>query len=332
MAHFRAAEPDPDAGDGLLDGEDGDATAVVDDDLPPALDGERLDRVVSLLAAVSRSRAATAVADGLVRLDGVPATQGSLRVRAGQHLRVDAITVTTAVPVADASVVVPVLHADDHVIVVDKPAGLVVHPGAGHAGGTMVNGLLARFPELAGVGEPHRPGVVHRLDRGTSGLLVVARTAEAYQHLVDQLAARTVERRYSALVWGVPSASHGVIDAPVGRSARDPERMAVTDRGRPARTRYDVVATFRDPADLALLACRLETGRTHQIRVHLDAIGHPVVEDPTYHGVRHPLAHRLGRPFLHAEHLAFRHPVTGAAMAFDSPLPPDLAALLAQLS
>jgi 23S rRNA pseudouridine1911/1915/1917 synthase len=224
---------------------------------------------------------------------------------------------------------VPVVHVDDDVIVVDKPADLVVHPGSGNLDQTMVNGLLARFPELATVGDPERPGIVHRLDRGTSGLLVVARTPEAYESLVDQLAERTVERRYRTLVWGHPASPRGVVDAPIGRSPKHPTKMAVTERGKPARTSYEVVRTFDRPVEVAELECRLETGRTHQIRVHLSAIGHSVVGDDRYRGVRESLS--CPRPFLHAERLGFAHPVTGDRLTFESPLPADLQAVLDRL-
>jgi 23S rRNA pseudouridine1911/1915/1917 synthase len=213
---------------------------------------------------------------------------------------------------------------------VDKPAGLVVHPGAGHRDGTLVGGLLARFPELASVGAPARPGIVHRLDRGTSGLLVVARTPAAFDDLVTQLSARTVERRYVAVVLGVPAPRSGVVDAPIGRSPRDPTRMAVAATGRPARTHYRVEQAFEQPVVAARLACRLETGRTHQVRVHLSAIGHPVVGDARYGGDRPALP--APRPCLHAARLGFRHPSTGEEMAFEAPLPRDLEAVLAGLA
>jgi len=213
--------------------------------------------------------------------------------------------------------------------VVAKPAGVVVHPGAGHPDGTLVNGLLARYPELAAVGDPARPGIVHRLDRDTSGLLVVARSSVAYDGLVEMLAAHEVERRYDALVWGVPDVARGVVDAPIGRSVRRPTRMAVRDGGRVARTAYEVVRDYPDPG-VARLECRLETGRTHQIRVHLQAIGHPVVGDAVYGGRRAALV--LDRPFLHAGGLAFAHPVTGEAITVDEPLAPELAAVLDDLA
>ena len=232
-------------------------------------------------------------------------------------------------PQADAAVEVTVVHEDAEVIVVDKPAGLVVHPGAGHEDGTLVNGLLARFPELADVGQADRPGIVHRLDRGTSGLLVVARSARAYESLVAQLQARTVLRRYRTLVWGHPESPNGIVDAPIGRSPRHPTRMAVVADGKEARTRYEVVRRYDEPTPTAEVLCRLETGRTHQIRVHLSAIGHAVVGDDRYQGVRQSLP--CPRPFLHAEHLGFVHPGTGDDVAFDSALPPDLVQVLAQV-
>jgi 23S rRNA pseudouridine1911/1915/1917 synthase len=209
--------------------------------------------------------------------------------------------------------------------VIDKPAGLVVHPGSGHPDGTLVNGLLALFPELAGVGEPHRPGIVHRLDVGTSGLLVVARTPAAYTNLVQALAGHRVERSYRALVWGRPANPIGVIDAPIGRDHRDPTRMGVVVDGRPARTEYRVLRGFRVPAEVTSLLCRLQTGRTHQIRVHLAAIGHPVVGDGTYGGIRDHL--QVSRPFLHAAALELHHPVSHEVLHFASPLPADLLAV-----
>jgi len=184
------------------------------------------------------------------------------------------------------------------------------------------------FPEIAEVGEAHRPGIVHRLDVGTTGLLIVARTQRAYEAFVDMLAAREVTRRYTALVWGRPAAPVGTIDAAIGRDPRDPLRMAVVASGKPARTNYRVERTYSDP-EVSLVTCELETGRTHQIRVHLQATGHPVVGDPSYGGARAPLA--FGRPFLHAGGLEFEHPFTGEQMAFRAPLPADLDAVLSRL-
>ena len=300
--------------------------------IPAVLAGERVDRVVALLTGLTRSQVAELVTAGGVTLDGLPVTTRSRRVAEGDRLEV-AVPEGRAprTPEGDPDVAFAVVHADDHVVVVDKPAGLVVHPGAGGAGATLVHGLLARFPDLAGIGtgEPHRPGIVHRLDRGTSGLLAVARTAPAYHSLVAQMKARTVERRYLALVGGTVEAPSGLIDAAVGPAEADPTRMAVSARGREARTRYSVLARFERPVPLTLVECRLETGRTHQVRVHLAAIGHPLVGDTRYGGTRPDPAST--RPFLHAHRLAFDHPATGARLSFSSPLPGDLDAILGRL-
>lgn len=301
---------------------------AIDEVVPAALGGERVDRLVALLAEVSRKEAAAIVAAGGVHLDGIVAGSGKQRVEAGQRVTIDATAVADREPPGpEPSIDIPIVHADADVIVVDKPAGLVVHPGPGHPSGTVVNGLLARFPELVHVGQPDRPGIVHRLDVGTSGLMVVARTTAAYTQLVADLAARRIERHYDALVWRWPEQTTGVIDAPIGRDPRDPLRMAVTVDGRPARTHFSVVERYDRPAELARLRCRLETGRTHQIRVHLSVVGHPVVGDGTYGGVRPGLA--CPRPFLHAAHLSFQHPVSGVMLTFASPLPADLAPVLA---
>ena len=217
---------------------------------------------------------------------------------------------------------------------IDKPAGLVVHPGAGHTEGTLVGGLLAVFPDLAdlvtaGVCAPDRPGIVHRLDRGTSGLLAVARSADVYRSLVSQLATRSMERRYRGLVAGLVTDDRGEVEAPIGRSVRTPTKMAITPRGKPARTAYRVVerrGTSRRPRPLCSNS-RCESGRTHQIRVHMAAIGHPVIGDA---GDGTP-DKRLGsgRFFLHAARLAFDHPRTGRRSEFDVPLPDDLQRYLA---
>lgn len=298
--------------------------------VPAALGGERLDRVVALVTGLARAQAAGLVDAGAVRIDRRPVTQRSRRLVAGEELAVEVPAAAPAPAVGpDPSVTVAVVHEDADVLVVDKPAGLVVHPGAGQGDGTLVQGLLAQYPELAGVGEPGRPGIVHRLDKGTSGLLAVARSARAYTHLVGQLRARTVERRYVALVRGTVETDAGLIDAPVGRGRRDPTRMAVSASGRQARTRYRVIVRHTRPTPTTVVECRLETGRTHQIRVHLAAIGHPLVGDARYGGARADLA--LARPFLHAAHLGFDHPDGTGRHSFDSPLPADLAGALAGL-
>jgi len=291
-------------------------------EIPRVLDGERVDRVVSMLCGTTRSRAAELVASGGVRIGGRAVTNRSRRVVEGEVLEVSGVAVAAAGPPRpEPAIAVSVVHADDHLVVVDKPAGLAVHPGAGRPTGTLVNGLLAAFPDIAGVGDPDRPGIVHRLDAGTSGLMAVARTPSAYESLVSQLAARTVERRYVALTWGRFESPEGVIDAPVGRSGGDRTRMAVSAQGRPARTRYKVEQEFLNPV-VTVVECRLETGRTHQVRVHLSAIGHPVVGDARYGGERPAVA--LTRPFLHARRLGLDHPATGEHLEFSSPLPTDL--------
>ena len=301
---------------------------MIREDVPQALHGERLDRVVSLLAGISRADATELLALGGVMVDDRPALSGKVRLDQGQQLQIDVgVLPGRSLPEADAAVQFEVRYVDDDVIVIDKPVGLVVHPGAGNPHGTLVNGLLARFPELAHVGDPTRPGIVHRLDVGTSGLLVVARTARAYERLVEAMSLREVHRQYAALVWGHPAQRAGTIDAPLGRDPRDPLRRAVVIDGKPARTRYQVLDEFNHPTALALVSCELETGRTHQIRVHLAAIGHPVVGDATYGGDRPTL--RAPRPLLHAAELAFEHPVTGDEIGVTSELPTDFAAVLA---
>ncbi|MGI8937130.1 MAG: RluA family pseudouridine synthase [Iamia sp.] len=299
--------------------------------VPPALADQRIDRLVALVADVSRAEAASLLADGQVQVDGVVATKPSARVDEGSVVEVAVVATepSTATVEPQPDVEVPLVLVDEAFVVVDKPAGLVVHPGAGHRRDTLVAGLVARFPEMAGVGEAERPGLVHRLDRDTSGLLVVARTAQAYDRLVAQLSARTVSRRYRALVAGHPEATQGLVDAPIGRSPRQPTLMTVRADGKEARTRYEVQETFDRPGPVTLVECRLETGRTHQIRVHMRAIGHPVVGDVRYGGGR--TAVECPRPFLHAEHLAFDHPVTGEPVACEAPLPADLSAVLEDL-
>jgi len=286
--------------------------------IPASLAGERVDRAVALLTGWSRAEVQALLADGSVLVDGrVPAK--SERVTLGAVVELLAEPDAELLPEPEP-VPVDVVDADPDVIVVNKPAGLVVHPGAGHEHGTLVHGLLAEFPELVAVGDRRRPGIVHRLDRDTSGLLVVARTPDAYEALVRALAAHDVDRRYLALVRGVPDAARAVIDAPIGRSTRRRTRMAVRAAGRPARTNYERIAADPD-GRAALLECRLETGRTHQIRVHLAAIGHPVIGDAAYGTDTEPV---LGRPFLHAYRLGFAHPRTGEPRSFHAPLPRDL--------
>ena len=296
--------------------------------VPAALAGERVDRAVALLTGWSRAEVQSLVTAGAIVVGG-RAVGKSHRLAAGDVVELLGAPVP-AEPPGPEDVELELRYVDDDVVVVNKPAGLVVHPGPGHRHGTLVQGLLARFPEIERVGDPARPGIVHRLDRDTSGLLVVARSPRAYESLVAALAAREVEREYLALVGGIPEAPRGAIDAPIGRSATRRTRMAVRDAGRPARTGFETVAGWPD-ADVALLRCRLETGRTHQIRVHLAAIGHPVVGDEAYGGRPGVGPRRLPRPFLHAARLAFPHPAGSGRRELEEPLPADLARFLESL-
>ena len=298
--------------------------------VPASLDGVRVDKAVALVADLSRSTVTALVAEGRVRIDGVTVRSRSAALRLGQVLEVDHREEgAPAAPAGDAEVSFEVVFADDDVIVVDKPAGLVVHPGPGHRTGTLVHGLLARFPDIGALpqavgSDPERPGIVHRLDRGTSGLMVVARTPRAYHSLVDQLSRRDVTRSYRALVLGSVDGTSGLVDAPIGRSVSSPTRMAVSRKGKAARTRYHVDRRFGKPVPTTLLTATLETGRTHQIRVHLTAIGHPLVGDDVY-GQGRPLPGAvIARPFLHAAGLTFLHPGTGEAVSWTSELPDDL--------
>lgn len=303
----------------------------VEEVVPSALDGERIDRTIAMITGASRARVAVWLAEEQVTCNGVTVTNRSHRVHEGDlvALAVDP-DLGPVVLVPEPDIDLPIVYADDDLLVIDKPAGLVVHPGAGHDTGTLVHAVLARYPEIAAVGEPDRPGIVHRLDKDTSGLMLVARSSEAHARLSEMLAAHEVERRYLTLVWGIPESTSGMVDAPIGRSMREPTRMVVSANGREARTRYTVLSTFDEPAPASLLECELETGRTHQIRVHMAAIGHAVVGDDRYRGVRPAIA--SPRMFLHSAHLGFEHPVeSGRRLEFDSPLPEDLGVVLAGL-
>jgi 23S rRNA pseudouridine1911/1915/1917 synthase len=289
--------------------------------VPERAAGERLDRFLAGLPEVgSRAAAERLLAAGGVLVDGA-ARAKSHRLAGGEELLLDAQAL--ADPALEPEPLeLRLAYEDEHLLVVDKPAGLVVHPGAGHATGTLVQALLGRG--LAG-GAPERPGIVHRLDRDTSGLLVVSLSERAYEGLRALVRRRALEREYLALVRGRPRSRRGRIEAPIGRDRRHPTRMSLdSDSPRPAVTHFAVEELL---AGHTLLRVRLETGRTHQIRVHLAAIDLPVAGDRVY-GVPEP---DLGRQFLHATRIAFRHPVTGAPVEAESPLPPDLAHALERL-
>ena len=296
-------------------------------EVPALLAGVRVDRGVAMVADVSRTVAAELIAAGRVRVDEVAVTAGQRLLREGSRITVIVPEPENDRVRAEGGIDFVVVHADPELVVIDKPAGLVVHPGAGHHDGTLVGGLLARYPDIAtlvdaGVCSADRPGIVHRLDKGTSGLMVVARTEMAYTALVAQLADRTMRRRYLALVEGLVADDRGEIDAPIGRSTRTPTKMAVSSNGRSARTGYTVLERRSEPRELTLLELSLESGRTHQIRVHMAAIGHPVVGDARYGAPDRRLG--SGRFFLHAGRLAFMHPGTHERVEFEAPLPEDL--------
>ncbi len=313
--------------------------------------GRRLDRVLAgAWPELTRSRIQALIAAGHVTLDG-------RRVKASEPVKAGG-AVVAELPEATPSTLVPeaiplsIVHQDDDLLVLDKPPGLVVHPGAGVHTGTLAHALLAHMPGIATVGGATRPGLVHRLDKDTSGLMVVARTGEAFRALSADLAERRVRRRYLALVWNSPAWSEERIEAAIGRDRKDRTRMAVVPAGklgaRAAATRVRVLERLPEGAArprFALVACTLETGRTHQIRVHLAHRGHPVVGDSTYGGgpkkalslppadrrLAHRMVSELGRQALHAAELSFHHPRTGVALTFRAPLPADLARALSAL-
>ncbi|MBO8141661.1 MAG: RluA family pseudouridine synthase [Firmicutes bacterium] len=275
----------------------------------------RLDRWLATQGVVpSRSFVQRLIADGRVRVDGRPAA-ASLKIRPGQSVEVE---VPPPEPAAARPQPIPldVVYEDDDVIVINKPQGMVVHPAAGNREGTLVNALLFHAEKLSGIGGQERPGIVHRLDKGTSGLLVVAKNDAAHLSLTRQLSAKEARREYVAVVHGRVQADRGRIDAPIGRHPADRKRMAVVPGGRPAVTHYAVLERF---PEYTYVQAALETGRTHQIRVHMAYIGHPVVGDPTYSRRRCPW--NLAGQCLHARRLSFRHPRTGEWMTFEAPLP-----------
>jgi 23S rRNA pseudouridine1911/1915/1917 synthase len=298
----------------------------------------RLDVFLSgALTEMSRSRVQRLIREGRVLVDGRVPRPSDL-TRAGSVVEVE-VPEPTPIGVAPEPLPLSVIYEDPSLVVVDKRAGMVVHPSAGHPDGTLVNALLHRCPDLSGIGGRLRPGIVHRMDKGTSGLLVVAKNDRAHQALAAQFKEHTVDREYLALVWGRFREEKGRFDRPVGRHPRDRKRMSVASpRGRSALTLYRVE---REIGSFTLLRLRLRTGRTHQIRVHLSAAGHPVVGDPTYgggaprgaagpRGIR-PLLRKMARPALHAALLGFEHPESGERMRFESPLPPELSDFLAGL-
>jgi 23S rRNA pseudouridine1911/1915/1917 synthase len=314
----------------------------------PEMRGERLDRALARhFDDLSRARLQALIREGATRIGGDAVTDPSLKLRGGE-------TVTLAIPEPVASeplpqdIALPIVYEDNHLIVIDKPAGLVVHPAAGHADGTLVNALIAHCGEsLSGIGGVKRPGIVHRLDKETSGLMVVAKNDKAHRGLAAQFADHgregPLEREYQAFVWGRPRPDTMTVNRPIGRDPRHRQRMAVVaqGRGKEAVTYLYIEEVFPPAASEPLatrIRCRLETGRTHQIRVHLSSLGHPLLGDPLYGGGFKTKANRLDEPgraalraldrqALHAAVLGFAHPLTGEHLRFESGLPPDMASL-----
>ena len=297
--------------------------------------GERLDKALSLASGLSRERIKTLMGEGRITLDGAPATQASLKPAAGTPF---AITVPAAAPAEALAQDIPltIVFEDEHLIVIDKPAGLVVHPAAGNLDGTLVNALLHHCKgQLSGIGGVARPGIVHRIDKDTSGLLVVAKTDAAHEGLAKQFADHSIHRAYLAIVGGQPVPAAGIVRGAIARSAINRKKMALVEdgRGKHAVTHYRTIETF---AGATLVECRLETGRTHQVRVHMASIGHSLLGDPVYG--RNPQRIKsiltqlhFARQALHAAELGFIHPVTGAAHSFAAALPADMAGLLVEL-
>ncbi len=302
--------------------------------------GERLDRLLAArLPDLSRSRLKNLIEAARLSAGGQTIVEPSYRVKPGQRL---VLAVPAAAPARPQAQAIPldVLFEDAALIVIDKPPGLVVHPAPGNPDRTLVNALLAHCGEaLTGIGGERRPGIVHRLDKGTSGVMVAAKTQAAHAGLVASFAAREIERAYLAVVWGLPEPRSGEIAGNIGRSPRNRKKMAVLQRGgRPARTRYRVLEALAD-GQASLVECRLLSGRTHQIRVHMAAHGHPLLGDPLYGRAGGPRARRLagpaqtalealGRQALHARTLGFRHPVSGEALRFESEIPLDIKRLI----
>ena len=299
--------------------------------VPNALAGERLDAALaSLMPEYSRSRLSTWIKEGLVTLDGKPAIPKN-KVWGGEKIAVTEQADPEETSFQAEEIALNVIYEDDHIIVINKPAGLVVHPGSGNWSGTLLNGLLFAFPELKTI---PRAGIVHRLDKDTSGLMVVARTLAAQNHLVQQMQARTVKRHYIAIAQG-QFQGNGTVDAPIGRHPRDRIKMAVVHTGKQAITHWLTLETFTGHT---LIECRLETGRTHQIRVHMAHIGHPLAADPVYGGKPRLLSPEVSialedfqRQALHARKLSLIHPASGKEMSWKAPIPQDMEFLLQAL-
>lgn len=297
---------------------------IIEFDVERAQEGMRLDRCVSEYSAISRSRVQELIAQGKVSVNGAGA-KSSLRLAEGDHIRIDHDE-PAALDVEAQDIPLDIRYEDEDVIVINKPRGMVVHPAAGNQRDTLVNALLYHCRDLSGINGVLRPGIVHRIDKDTTGLIIVAKNDAAHLDLSQQLQRKSVSRLYYALVHGDFAHDHGTIDAPIGRDEKDRQKMAVTEKNsRDARTHFRVIERFHS---FTLVECRLETGRTHQIRVHMRYIGHPVAGDEKY-GYRKTL--KTGGQLLHAHQLEFIHPRTKEKVVVEAPLPDDFAAVLKTL-
>lgn len=294
--------------------------------MPDEIGELRVDKAIALETHLTRSVIAEMFDGGNVLVNG-KVVKRSEKVSGGDEIEVTFLEQKVE-EVKPQDIPLTIVFEDEHLVVINKNAGMVVHPGAGNPDSTMVNALVFLYPDIVSVGQKHRPGIVHRLDSGTSGLLVVAKSNEVYEKFVELFSTHDVDRQYIALVWGKFDTTSGIIDAAIGRSLTRVTKMAVKDDGKHARTHYSVNSYF-EKMDVSLLDISLETGRTHQIRVHCSAINHPIVGDKTYGGYRQSI--ECPRPFLHAHTLRFVHPVTKAQMEFTVPLPEDLMGVLKKL-
>lgn len=293
--------------------------------IPDGIEELRVDKAIALETSLSRSVISEMFKQGKVFVNG-KTVKRSEKVVSGDEVEAFFVYEEEKLPQGQ-QIEIEIVFEDEYLAVINKQAGLVVHPGAGNPDGTLVNALLYLYPEINNVGQSLRPGIVHRLDATTSGLLVIAKTQVAYDSFIEKFSTHDVDRRYMALTWGKFETTSGIIDAPLARSARA-TRMAVKDGGKHARTHYSVEQYFKNK-NVTLLDIALETGRTHQIRVHLSAIDHPIVGDKSYGGYRESL--ECPRPFLHAHTLSFEHPITSEHMIFQAQLPQDLAEVLTSI-
>lgn len=308
--------------------------SIIEASITAATDGLRLDRALAdVLPEMSRARVQALIAAGAVSRDGRPVSDASRRATLGE---IFAVAVPAPTPLHNEAQDIPlvVAYEDDELIVIDKPAGLVVHPAAGNYDGTLVNALLHHCAgNLSGIGGVARPGIVHRIDKDTSGLMVAAKSDRAHEGLARQFADHSIDRRYRAIVGGVPRPSAGTVDAPLARSPQNRKKIAIVANGKRAVTHFSTLTPLRGAA---LVECRLETGRTHQVRVHMASLGHALLGDPVYGRTKHAQKSLLEtldfrRQALHAARLGFIHPVSGVALAFDSEMPADMQELFSHL-